>query len=111
MTPRLAKTKWLLDTLRQLQRLSLPRPVAERRIIDRDEFYGQFYARNFPVVYRDSLVPRELSELLSWERLEREFGTMEVEVQEGRSRTTDFERRSGSLKSKCNLAEFLRRAR
>lgn len=60
------------------------------------------------MVYRDSSFP-VLSD--SRERLEREFGTMEVEVEEGRSRTTDFERRSGSLKSKCNLAEFLRRAR
>ncbi len=111
MSPRLAKTKWLLDTLRQLQQVSLPRPLAERRIIDREEFYEQFYARNFPVIYRDCLAPRELSDLLCWERLEREFGSMEVEVQEGRARIADFERRSGSLKSKCNLAEFLVRTR
>ncbi len=107
---RLAKTRWLLDALRSMQAPEGGAPLADLKSLDTGVFFTSFYARNFPVVYRQSLTPGSLSDLLSWERLEREFGAMEIEIQEGRNGRSDYERASGELKSRTKLADFLQRA-
>lgn len=108
---RLAKARWLLDSLRSMQAPKGSVSIAERMILDADEFYASFYSQNFPVVYRKALSPAELARQLDWGRLDREFGAFEVEVQEGRSARTDYERDSAQLKSRARLADFLRRLR
>lgn len=105
------KACWLLGSLRSLQHLTPSGPIVERRVLDPDEFFEQFYARNFPVVYRDGISPRHLSDLLDWKRLEKAFGSMEVEIQEGRADNANFERESAFLTSKTDLASFLQRAK
>lgn len=108
---RLAKSAWLLESLRILQRAGELAPIAERREIDPCEFFEHFYSKNFPVVYRGSRSASDLSDLLSWDRLGREFGDLAVEVQEGRKDRADYERSSNELKSRARLADFLQRVR
>jgi len=108
---RLAKTRWLLDSLRSMQAPEGGVSVAERSVPEAGEFFTTFYSRNFPVVYRQALSPADLATQLDWERLNREFGALEVEVQEGRSARADYERQSTQLKSRTRLDSFLRRVR
>jgi len=108
---RFDKARWLLDSLRLLQHSAPSGPVIERRTLDPDEFFEHFYSRNVPVVYRDAISPRHLGDLLDWERLEKTFGSMAVEIQEGRASHANFERDSSPLKSMTDLASFLQRVR
>lgn len=108
---RLAKARWLLESLRSLQAGDGVMRVAERTALDAGEFFGAFYARNLPVVFRNALSPADLACQLAWEGLERELGALEVEVQEGRSARRDYERESGQLKSRARFGDFLRRLR
>lgn len=110
ISPRLAKTRWLLNSLRQLQEDSPAPPITERDSIDPEEFFTSFHAANQPVIYRNCLDPPELRELLSFERLAREFGNRQVEIQEGRADRDDYERQSDQLKSKARFGDFLDRA-
>jgi len=107
---RLEKTKWLLESLRNLQGSGGFDPCSERGSINASEFIDSVYSRNFPVVYRAGLSPANLSNHLSWSRLGSDFGDLEVEVQEGRSSRADYERSSNELKSRARLADFLQRA-
>ena len=78
-TVRLEKVKWFHESLRAMQSRGGKTPSAERTAINALEFYEQFYAENFPVVFRAGLSPANLSIFLSWSRLESDFGDLEVE--------------------------------
>lgn len=108
---RLAKIRWLLGSLRSLQAERPADALVERDAIDAEEFHLRFYPANLPVIYRDCLSPASLAEALAFERLDSEFGGREVEIQEGRSSESDFERKSDSLKSAARFGDFLRRVR
>ncbi|SKA77166.1 2OG-Fe(II) oxygenase superfamily protein [Prosthecobacter debontii] len=108
---RFKKTKWILNSLRELQLVNPSPPIAFRTRIDRDEFYDQFYAKNFPVVYRNPASIQPIVEQFSWHRLTSEHGETVVEIQEGRSLNPNFEREHSALSSETKLSEFISRVK
>lgn len=107
---RFKKTKWLLNSLRELSQLDQGfGKIQERTQITPGEFFSSFYAKNTPVIYRECLSPSSLKSSLEWDVLRKKAGHVEVEIQEGRCGNTEFEKESNSLKSKALFGDFLDR--
>lgn len=108
---RFKKTQWILNSLRELQQANSGSNIAAKTKIDRDEFYEQYYAKNFPIVYRSPSSIQPIVEQFSWDRLISEYGKALVEIQEGRSSNPNFEREHSALSSETTLSEFVSRVK
>jgi len=107
---RFAKTKWLLNSLREMGDLAHGfGRIQERTQLNAKEFFSNFYAQNTPVIYRQCVSPSSLGTSLDWEVLRKKAGHLHVEIQEGRSNTNEFEKESNDLKSKALFGDFLDR--
>lgn len=107
---KLRKAKWLLNSLRELNELAGGfGSVQERTQLNKEEFFSHFYAHNTPVIYRQCLSPSSLESSLDWDVICKKAGHFQVEIQEGRSSTTDFEKKSDALRSKALFSDFLNR--
>jgi len=107
---RFKKTRWFLNSLRELSELAEGfGKIQERTQLNPAEFFSNFYSHNTPVIYRRCLSPSSLESSLDWGVICKKAGHVEVEIQEGRSDTTEFEKKSDALRSKALFSHFLDR--
>ena len=105
---RLKKYEWLLRTSRQLSSAAnASREVPEVSEINPEEFYRRFYFLNSPVVLTGCVSHWKAMETWRPARLSRRFGSQIVEVQSGRARVSDYERRAEQCARPMAFSDFI----
>lgn len=104
----LAKREWLLETL-EAQRSLAPKLVGiERRAgLTTDEFLGNYYAANRPVILTGEMADWPALEKWTPSYLKDKVGPKEIEFQGGRTGDPAFERQKDLHRSKAKFDDFI----
>jgi hypothetical protein len=104
----LAKLESIFAVNRQLAALQpRSRQIERRDRISKQEFLEQYYATNTPVILTGMM--QDWKAMASWcpDYFKQHYGTVEVEIQSGRSSDPNYEINSNQYKQKTTLGEYV----
>jgi hypothetical protein len=112
LTNRLRKRDWILSIYRKLSRLDPRSRALERRHrLSREEFLGEYYATNRPVIITGMMEDWPARSKWSLDFFAARFGDREVEVQMNRNSSANYETESERYVRRITFGDFIARVR